>query len=705
MKARADCFTPIPWVPLTGLLDNRSQPDVMQPFSFRKIQNWRCTDRNKLCRSSGWDKLFTKLEYNNEDYHDQLLALQTYYDSADDGTDPQTITTYPNAACTGSIKTRSTGRQPFTMGFEAVSTTGTRRLIVATESRISVNNKSTGNWKIIADGYGQGTSNGTCPRRRFYATQNLDVVLFTNNYDRPIYWTFDHGTFGCGMQAVSEIPDLAVIGLSKAAVTWTWRGVTFLADVEMDGLRHEARFVWSNYQDPLSWDPAKTDTIAGYQDLEYGEKILGGLAIGDVFLIYTNKRIWTLQGVGGDEVFRVTARYEPENKEACLFYRNTLTSIGDTHFYAGSDGLYEYDLYAQMPRRVDWIHYGTKLVFDDILSTCCDNPIAEYYPGTKELFFSWPQLSSTSCCNSMTLRICVDKENGRQHVGTIDHGFTMFVVHSPDDRTNVRDWIIENCICTGEQMNAMGYGYIKEGLPLADPVPTCTPRDAIYTNHALEVPGNYGYYVEDFTYPDYSYYSLCNLLGDTRLDDLCNLCETTPIFVMASSQDWCLKQLSESMYRERCVFPNAVGSSGDGGYTSSVGTYTLDGYDSILVPAPMNWGDPTKNKEINLFHVELDAALAVSPGLLRLRVGQSEQIVDTNSERCALLWSDEDPIELECQGLTAAQHAEEGTRPDQGFGWPVRILGKWTYWELKITGTGGACCLSRVTQSVKMLCR
>ena len=131
------------------------------------------------------------------------------------------------------------------------------------------------------------------------------------------------------MQATAPVPTLEDIGLTTAAVVCAWKGIIFLGDVEMDAERVRHRVVWSGVNRPLSWVPGD-DTIAGYQDLDYGERILRMLELGDFMLIYTTKGIWQVSYVGGDQVFQFTRKYYNDAGDQCLAYPNTLVSIGDS---------------------------------------------------------------------------------------------------------------------------------------------------------------------------------------------------------------------------------------------------------------------------------------------------------------------------------------------------------------------------------------
>ena len=593
---------PMEWRPFTGLLDDRSEPDLMPAFSFRQLQNVQVKDQGKLERRAQWQKLFSIATYNNDDLHDQLLELQTFQ------------VELPSGDCDVTIQTRDTGRQPVTLLFQAQSSTGHRKLLAGTDSRVYVLNQSTGNWKIITDGLGRGTDDGTAPEHRFKAAQSLDMVILTNNYDKPFGWMFDQATVGCEGRATTEITDLDLIGLTKAKCVWAWKDVVFFADVEMDGIRYPHRIVWGDYQKPTSYDPSLVETIAGYRDLDYGEIILGGMEIGNLFLIYTDRRIWQMEAVGGEQTFSITRRYTPSSKdsrEGCLFYPNTLVSLGDSHVYLGIDGIYEYDLYATAPKRPDWVHRATNQIFSNIDEDYCNEHIAHYDELTKEIWITWVEAASVTGLPSQTL--VINKQY--QHVSTIDHGFTAFVQYQSDDLDTMRDFIIQNCICTPAELAANGYGFTKEGLPLTDEVPVdCAALTSIYsttikTEFERPLIGDpnvvgteaYNWYtlgiyppgldyaeVEDWEALSTSVGSLCEKLDGQVLEDNCVQCQTPQRTVMACAVDWCLKERAEVYYRERCTNPTAIGATGAEGYVSAVGTYEQDGFDTIIIGAPQN---------------------------------------------------------------------------------------------------------------------
>lgn len=698
-RRNSDCAQPLSLAMSAAQLDNRASPGETAPGSLRKILNWEWTEQRKFRRRPGFDKLFSRDPYNNEDLHDQLLAAQTYYADGADAAAAAAVTSWPNAACSGGLLSRPTGRQPITLLFQATSTYGSRKLLAASESRIYGAIESTGNWKLLADGLGLGIDDGTCPRRRFYASQNQNAVLFTNNYDAPRVWLFDQAIVGCAQQSVTTIPDLELIGLTKAAVTWTWRNVTFLANVEMDHRREPQRIVWSDFANPLSWDPAKPESITGFQDLDYGEEILGGAELGDLFVIYTTKRIWQMTVSGGGRVFAFNKRYSPKHTgEGCLFYRNTLATFIDGHLYAGRDGWYGYDLYQSAPQRVPWLHQATGDMFSNLSEGFCENTIAGYNPKTKELLAFWvPKASNTG----FPLQgLAVNPMYGK--VSELDFGATALCFYQRDQRGTVRDFIVENCICSEAELAAMGYGYIKEGLPLPRTAEPCTPITSIYSTEPLTIDG---LTTEDYTAAETSPGSLCEKLGDSRWEDECDQCPEPSVFVLAHSTDWCLKQLSEDSYaRELCTNPADIGSAQALGYQTAPGVYQLAGYDSILLSNANSFHQQRNEKTLHRFAAQIEPLPQTVPNDITLRIGLSQQPSDPlDIDSCTIVWRDQKAISLTCvSARNSEQHKAAHSKPSNPFQWPLFLTGVYSYWQLKITGTGGGCSIGEVTQDVSL---
>jgi len=733
--------------PMTGVLDRESDPDQMPQGAVRNRLNFHVPAKNKLARSPGWKKLFyddtfdaiassnvdianaptsiggvamaagkrvylgsqtdatengdyvyvaagTALVagYNNEDLHDQLLLLLHYFASQSPITHAQddVVTEAEDfpTVCYGDILTRSLAlREPVTMIQEFIGTDGLRHLVAGTSSRLYKYSTGTKNWQVIADGWGGAFELG-CNIRRWKSAQLIDTAIFSNNYDPPQYWIIGSGPSGCQMQALRSIPDLDDLYVGAVGTLWSWRGLVFLADYELGGQRFENGLIWSDYEQPLSFDPGKVGTKASRQLLDQGERILGAAELGEYLLIYTTKGIWQVTAVGGEEILNFRKIYsEPKSGASCLFYPNTLVSLGDSHIYMGNDAIYLFNLSLSKPERLEWLHSAAVAIFDDINADCCQSHVAGFNPSTKEVFFSWARESEylpgyTLVANMQYLV-----------AGFLDHGFSAYGNHTRESRMTLRDFMIQYCICDPADAGS----YIKEGQPrTADSAGVCTiTPDALYTDVTRDVEVNgETITMEDWTEASPSANSLCTVLSGLRLDDLCQQCPSNPVFIGASSADYCLKELcADVYYRHTCDNPAAAGEYDDDGawpiYTASVGQYSEDGYKSEIVSGAIDIGFPDLDKLVREFVAEFRPTLDADPPELVLEIGVSAQPHDplTASGNCAILWSRQTTIKhyLECQSTTTeVGHEAAGTRPDLTAMWPLWYRGKYLYWKLTI---------------------
>jgi len=660
----------IPVAPLTGVLDVRSSPDAMPANSLRMRQNLQTVADGKLRRGTGWQKAFSGAitPYNNQDLHDQLLIF------------------------TGGVP-----RQPVTLLFEAESTRRVRHLLAAKQGAIFELNEWSGNWLVLGSGYG-GTEVASAAATRFYATQLGDYLILTNDFDRPMVRLLEGASMGDPL--LEDIPDLATIGLSRAAVCWTWANCVFLADVEMDGQRFAYRLLWSNFLDPTGFDPGKVDSITGFKDLYTHERILAGRPTANSFLIYTTHGIWEMAVVGGEQSFAFVRRYNGEQNQGAgvLKYRNTLTALPDGHIYAAEDGLYSYSPYYLKPERLEWLHRSSGVLFDEIDEAHCDVHIGVM--SRNELLLSFARKGAPNFCPDITLRT-----NMTYRVAdVIDTGFTAFANYRSFRVPTIRDFIIERRICTLQGLADAGYPFGNEGLP--NPLPEGTADFEPKSIYTLTPQTIGDVTTEDWEQAEADSDSLCALLGDFRMDELCRQCEGDTLLLAVSSRDWCIKQLGEVFYRERCTNPTAAGSTTGDGYASASGTFLLEGLDSILRFAPLYGpkNDPNRSL-VKVSSLTLDAiAMAqADPSVVSLRVGVSGMVADPNIEQGRIVWfQHSDQLLKWLTALTVAQHKARGTVPADLIGWRFERKGRVLYLELKIGGTGGDCELSGVVAEAEL---
>jgi hypothetical protein len=651
----------IPLSPLTGALDARSAPDQMVAGSLRMRQNFQTVGANKLRRGTGWKKLLSGSNYNNSDFHDQLLTF-----------------------------TPGVPRQPVTFLLETESTRGTRNLFVGKQGAIAKLNQRSGNYRILGSGYG-GSQIADAAAPRFRAAQLGDYLALTNNLDKPIYTLLEGSTDGT-IPLVHTFDDLDVIGLTRASVVWVWKNVLFFGDVTLDNEEQPYTFVWSDYENPLGFDPAKTDSITGTIDLDTNERILAFAESpgGNSGLIYTTRGMWELAVVGGVQDFDVARRYNAAGNPgvAVLKYPNTLVALPESHLYMAEDGFYQFTPWSLEPERVEWLHRASSLLYDNI-----DNENCMVHVGAvrgNEVWFFVASRDAINHCPDHGIRINMKYRT----VDYLDFGCTAICSYRSYDVGTIRDFIIENRICDVAGLAANGYAYTNEGLPRVDTqatapfVPTC-----IYTTVPKTIDGYPEIGPEDWEQAEASAESLCALLGDKLATDDCGACAGDTLLVGARSDDWCLKQMGDGFYRERCLNPSDIGITSAEGYTSSIGSYVLDGYDSIITFAPLfvpqgSIGQPLLNMAMLVLNAI--SAIQTPPSQVLLEIGISGQMVDPNTDSGQIVWFSEGLRSMKfITDKTLAQHLEGNTIPEALIRWPLYREGRVLYARLTIGGKGG----------------
>lgn len=743
---------PISVAPLTGVLDLRSSPDLIPAGGVRMRQNFQTVGDGKLRRGCGWPKLLTSANYNNEDFHDQLLTFG------------------------------ASMRQPVTLIQEAQSFIGVRSLFIGQQSRLLRLSEHGGNWKVMGSGFG-GTASQSCAAPRFRSARVGDYVAFTNDYDRPKYHVLEQ--VGESGESLYEFDDFVTIGLRRAKFVWSWRNFLIFANVEMDNQRYPFRLLGSDFEQPTSFDPEKADSITWQKDLMSHEEILGGAPSGNEFLIYTTHGIWAMTIVGGESTVNFRRCYNGEDNQmrGLLRYPGILVNLGEMHLYAagqteeeGRGALFMYNQFYARPERPEWLHRASSLIFDNIDTSVCEVHVAALHGN--EVLISVAEEGQDNECPNVTLRINMQ----HQACDKVDFGFTAFGGFNSQDIQTVRDFIIESGICDLAGLTAVdaNYGYENEGLPNPLPAMGAVEATCIHTLSVLHLGGTVtaagagtaaangdyvwnvltlryentnGYYLttssngttrtwklfsdvptqlysttatleglwstvdggagpaptftadadvvraEDYEKTASDTDSLCDILGDETIDAGCRNCPSDKLFVAAASDDWCLKQIGGAYYREECSNPTAVGITTGDGYQSAAGTYVLNGYDSIWIPGPMF----TPNGGIICHNVSMQyqARPQTPPSDISLRVGVSGQIADANGDSC-LVWHQHSSKKLKCQSdKTPAQHRATNTQPTTTLGWELHRKGPVLYLELKIAGTGGDVDLSRIQSELE----
>lgn len=462
-----------------------------------------------------------------------------------------------------------------------------------------------------------------------------------------------------------------------------------LMNVVMDGQIVDDRMIWSDLNRPLAFKPNPGISAATYADLGHGEGILNAQPMGDSLIIYTTQGIWEGFFTGDpNQVLTFRKRFNGTKAgNRCLAYKKTLASTGDEHYYLGRDGVYLYNFYLPAPERVEWIHGASSIIFDEIDENNCNAHVGGYDAKNKTLWFSWATLGNA--CPNKSIAINTEFHSA----AFVDHGFSVFTNYNPDSPKTLRDWILEECICTSAEMDALGFGFIKEGEYCVEPQPSppCTPvPNSIYTTITKVVDD---VIVEDWGQASASDGSLCALLGDATINEMCGAeltadeCNAEQVFVGASTSDYALKQIGGVYYRERSL--NHL----------QCGTYLQEGYKTILRSGPIDLREPDFVKNISRLVVEADPAEQVEPSDLNLRVGAAPMAADPNSAKCSITWRDEQARKLKCP---TGVNQPAGTRPGMGLEWPIFVDGRFFYFELSVDGAGGASCFSRISLFARM---
>lgn len=645
---------------VTRFMDARSSPDQVPVGGYRYVKNFGVEHKRKLCRTPGWTRFLDRSPYNNHDLHDQLLGI-----------------------------TGLGARKPVNFLFEAESTFGTTKLLAGTEESLYALNITSGNWQVLWSGFG-------APGLRLYAAQNEDVVLFTNGFDKPRAWVFDQPEIDG--DSVSLVDDLEEMDITRVGVVISWAGSTFLMDVVQEGRAFQYRVLWSDFKNGLSYIKS-ADSIAGDQDLDQGEVILGALPMANVLLIYTTRGIWQVTS-NADGSFGFAKRYDARaTGEACLAFRNTLCSNGNEHIYGGQDGIYTYSLFKDKPELVEWIHRASSLIFEDVNLDRPDTHVAAYNPVRREVWFSWARSAENYPSQTFVINTQFP------FTAVVDHGFNAFGVFQPREPASLlSDFLLNNCVCTPEELGDFedtrsgGYCEAPSGVDCA------SSPDAFYTTVALSLPDPWGdatfdVETEDWNEADPSANALCKRLENETLSETCiaeskGAAKANRNFVMASASDYCLKQMSTVFYREHCTA------------FAPCGTYERRGFRSLLRSGPINVKDTEDEKRIQRFVMEAEAAAASVPGQIRLRIGTSAQATDPNQTACPIIWMDPESKDLQCLSESSeAEHKAAGTRPDTQYSWPMFMVGMNFYFELEVLNaastpladTGAAVCISRFT--------
>lgn len=672
MASRRTTAIPLRLKPLGCGFASRPMPELVPDTHWRLTQNARTTDKGGCARFPGWTKYGTF----NDDLHDQLLSLQTYYDKLDVDSDDAGVMAWPDADfCGATLKTRTQGRQPVTFMSDFVSNLNSRHFVTATQSRIYERVAGTSNYRILGDGFG-GTADNPDIRFRAAASQNSNFVLFTNNYDDPVYWILGQGAHGCAMRAVDTVPDLLTIGLRKALVVFQFRGIVFLCNTEEDGIRKANMVRWSGI-DPLDWIEDPGFSLAGHIELDYGEEILAGEELGEFAFIYTTKGVWQVAVSSDAEigfVFRKIPEFGGPAGAGCIRYPYTFISDGESHRYMADDGVYEFSPAYGIPRRVEWIHDSSDVIYSGMNRQRCAAHTSHFNPLTKELFFSVAvgddRLPSVTLYANARYNQC----------SKLDFGITASCMATPNVGETYRQWLLRNCICSEEGLDdaleELGLQTVKTGTPSPESAPDCEAYPTCIFTETTTVVDDGG--PDEVTMEDpegeESETAFCNFIGADNIADLCLGCTESPAFVFAHAEDYTIKELGTAFSRQQFLPDDFV--------EGEDAEYRTDGYMTRMIKGPMLFGT-SEPKTVEHLSMEYTVAPELRPLSISFALGTSVRAEDPlDDSACNINWFPQDKRTLECKA------------DDRYLEWPLFYRRESIYLDFTISGIGGDVAFS-----------
>jgi hypothetical protein len=379
----AKTWKPIAISPLTGMLDTRSRPADLAPGSFRYKLNAAINRSGSLCVRGGHAALNfglrsdSPLAIPNWDFHRRDVPV----------------------------------RNPITFIFESTSPAGARTLFVGSDSELSRLNNDTSEWTQLSPG---GTG------KRWHAAASGEYIIFTNAGANGVQsGVLCHKLGQNGFNSPHAIiPRSAGNYIMVAKVAIEFAGVVLLMNLtegpDKDHLQTvSSRIAWSDYNVPYDFENGKASSVAGFQDLDYGDDILAAAEMMGSVYIFTTRSIWRMvTNITQDTIFAFQKIYsEPKNQSRCLAYPNTLVTTGRELFWMGRDTIWTFNPYILGPESPEWLLKSSGALFsesnaDRMDKRCCDAICGAFHPVANEVWFSYPQDQGrdvSTCINNRCL--------------------------------------------------------------------------------------------------------------------------------------------------------------------------------------------------------------------------------------------------------------------------------------------------------------
>ncbi len=362
------------------MLDSRSKPAELAVGSLRYKLNLSINRTGSMCVRSGHAALdfgvtSPALTHPNWDFHRRDAAVP---------------------------------REPENFLFEAISPSSVHVIYAGTPSHLFFLNNATSEWSLLSAPVEAGS--------RWKASTLENEIIFANNVLGGFgvrYSTIGGPTLGIVLAGSVDGDDVTHAQvINRARVVVTFSDVVLLMNVNVAGVEYRSRVMWSDYK--IGHDfVTKIESVAAFQDLDYGDEILAAAEMQGALYIFTTQAIWrcTLAGAAADKIFDFRKIYsEPKNQTGCLVYPNTLCTDGRQLFWMGSDTIWTFNPYIIAPESPDWMLKGSGAQFsednvDRMDRRCCEAIIGEFHPDTKEIVFSYPKagLPEATCLNDRCL--------------------------------------------------------------------------------------------------------------------------------------------------------------------------------------------------------------------------------------------------------------------------------------------------------------
>lgn len=579
---------------------------------------------------------------------------------------------YDYIYCGGDLHYRDGCREAVTMLGEIVTSTG-RKLIAGTMSRVYEYNQSAGNWRILADGLGNaGYTAEQCgcnSVRGSMATMGL-YLLYTNGFDYPSIYLLGEIQDNCERKDLVPISDLVALGITRAGGVVVWKGFAIFFDITEAGTRMGGTFIWSDLEDPTSYIESDT-SLAGRISVAVGQTILAMAPLGNWLMCYTDKGIYRITLVGGEDVFNVEEIKGVGGN--ALKFKYSLMVTGSAHLWLGESDVLYFSQFDVAPMHVPWITRAAGMIFNGISEDdaeygpvnrdACNLVTGGWNEETREAWLSYP--TGDNVCPNVTLRFNL-KFNAADF---IDHGFTSMLTFRADLRPTVGQWMEDMGICARATLVAMGP---KDGPPCSE-LQDAVVNAPLYIRNPQES--------EDYpVHPD----SLCARLTGKSMDDYCVDCSSPPTFVIASAEDFALKQAEDDHYYREIL----AGTIGDYDAYSCTGQfYTYVGYDTVMQTGADDFRTDDE-KITKMIGLEAEPLPQSTPSTLEMEVGYG-------SQSGCLTWVPIRTLPFECHVATP------GLRSDYTFYFPTWRRGRYIGSRFRIGGIGGGGLFTKLDRMLK----